>query len=175
MGAVDFWSRGRRDAGRRHELRRYRKSLVGCSPCRAARARRRSELGNRGRLRHGQLSSPWRSGRRFANFQRQRGPAGPPESVFGENTPRITYLICVFRHLQRVPHASPSPRLSRLPRSLILEGNAACASRACPMGDRARSATEQRWITRTRYQGTQNRNLLDKKRVGVFTSPSVTR
>ena len=42
-----------------------------------ARARRRSELGNRGRLRHGQLSSPWRSGRRFANFQRQRGPAGP--------------------------------------------------------------------------------------------------
>ncbi len=24
------------DAGRRHELRRYRKSLVGCSPCRAA-------------------------------------------------------------------------------------------------------------------------------------------
>ena len=36
-----------------------------------------SELGNRGRLRHGQLSSPWRSGRRFANFQRQRGPAGP--------------------------------------------------------------------------------------------------
>jgi hypothetical protein len=28
-------------------------------------------------LRHGQLSSPWRSGRRFANFQRQRGPAGP--------------------------------------------------------------------------------------------------
>eukprot|EP00964_Phaeocystis_antarctica_P016158 scaffold8935_cov69-Phaeocystis_antarctica.AAC.7 len=47
-----------------------------------ATARRRSELGNRGRLRHGQLSSPWRSGRRFANFQRQRGPAGPPISVF---------------------------------------------------------------------------------------------
>ena len=36
MGAVDFWTRGGRDAGRRHELRRYRKSLVGCSPCRAA-------------------------------------------------------------------------------------------------------------------------------------------
>ena len=52
-----------------------------------ARARRRSELGNRGRLRHGQLSSPWRSGRRFANFQRQRGPAGPSISVFGANTP----------------------------------------------------------------------------------------
>ena len=36
MGAVDFGTRGGRDAGRRHELRRYRKSLVGCSPCRAA-------------------------------------------------------------------------------------------------------------------------------------------
>jgi hypothetical protein len=47
-----------------------------------ATARRRSELANRGRLRHGQLSSPWRSGRRFASFQRQRGPAGPRESVF---------------------------------------------------------------------------------------------
>ena len=35
------------------------------------------ELANRGRLRHGQLSSPWRSGRRFANFQRQRATAGP--------------------------------------------------------------------------------------------------
>ena len=44
-----------------------------------ARARRRGELGNRGRLRHGQLSSPWRSGRRFAYFQRQPGPADPPE------------------------------------------------------------------------------------------------
>ena len=43
----------------------------------SARARRRRELGNRRPLRHGQLSSPWRSGRRFANFQRQRGPAGP--------------------------------------------------------------------------------------------------
>jgi hypothetical protein len=31
-----FGTRGGRDAGRRHELRRYRKSLVGCSPCRAA-------------------------------------------------------------------------------------------------------------------------------------------
>jgi hypothetical protein len=36
MGAVDFGTREGRDAGRRHELRRYRKSLVGCSPCRAA-------------------------------------------------------------------------------------------------------------------------------------------
>jgi hypothetical protein len=57
-----------------------------------ARARRRSELGNRGRLRHGQLSSPWRSGRRFANFQRQRGPAGPPNYVFCADTPRIAYI-----------------------------------------------------------------------------------
>ena len=40
-------------------------------------ARRRSELGNRGRLRHGQLRSPCCSGRRFANFQHQRATAGP--------------------------------------------------------------------------------------------------
>ena len=53
-----------------------------------ARARRRSELGNRRSLRHGQLSSPWRSGRRFANFQRQRGPAGSSNSVSRANTPR---------------------------------------------------------------------------------------
>jgi hypothetical protein len=49
--------------------------------------KRSSELGNRGRLRHGQLSSPWRSGRRFANFQRQRGPADPPVSVFCADGP----------------------------------------------------------------------------------------
>eukprot|EP00964_Phaeocystis_antarctica_P013316 scaffold7289_cov24-Phaeocystis_antarctica.AAC.1 len=55
---------------------------------RPATARRRSELENRGRLRHGQLSSPWRSGRRFANFQRQRAPAGPSVSVFRANAPR---------------------------------------------------------------------------------------
>ena len=36
---------------------------------------------------HGQLSSPWRSGRRFANFQRQRGPAGPPIGGFCANAP----------------------------------------------------------------------------------------
>ena len=29
----------------------------------------------------------WRSGRRFANFQRQRGPADPRESVFYADTP----------------------------------------------------------------------------------------
>ena len=57
----------------------------------SARARRRSELGNRRRetakVRLGQLSSPWRSGRRFANFQRQRGPADPRESVFRADGP----------------------------------------------------------------------------------------
>ena len=42
-----------------------------------ARARRRRELGNRRPLYGGQLSSPPYSGRRFANFRRQRGPAGP--------------------------------------------------------------------------------------------------
>ena len=52
-----------------------------------ATARRRSVLGNRRPLRHGQLSSPWRSGRRFASFQRQRAPAGPWNSVFRANTP----------------------------------------------------------------------------------------
>ena len=33
-------------------------------------------------VRHGQLSSLWRSSRRFANFQRQRAPAGPPNCTF---------------------------------------------------------------------------------------------
>ena len=47
-----------------------------------ATARRRSVRGNRRRLRHGQLSSPCRSGRRFASFQRQRAPAGPSNSGF---------------------------------------------------------------------------------------------
>ena len=53
-----------------------------------ATARRRSELGNRRPLHNGQLSSPSCSGRRFANFQRQRAPAGPPISVFCANAPR---------------------------------------------------------------------------------------
>ena len=53
-----------------------------------ATARRRSELDNRRPLRHGQLSSPWRSGRRFASFQRQRCPAGPRNYVFCANAPR---------------------------------------------------------------------------------------
>lgn len=64
-----------------------------------ARARRRSELGNRGRLRHGQLSSPWRSGRRFANFQRQRGPAGPWNSRFWADTPRVLRRRCPTTHV----------------------------------------------------------------------------
>ena len=58
-----------------------------------ARARRRSELANRGRLRHGQLSSPWRtlavSRAIYVSFQRQRGPAGPRESMFCADGPRI--------------------------------------------------------------------------------------
>eukprot|EP00964_Phaeocystis_antarctica_P066894 scaffold40480_cov67-Phaeocystis_antarctica.AAC.1 len=54
-----------------------------------ATARRRSELENRRPLLHGQLSSPCcSSGRRFANFQRQRAPAGPPNSGFRADTPR---------------------------------------------------------------------------------------
>ena len=53
-----------------------------------ATARRRIERENRGRLHDGQLSSPSCSGRRFANFQRQRAPAGPPISVFCANAPR---------------------------------------------------------------------------------------
>eukprot|EP00964_Phaeocystis_antarctica_P014349 scaffold7905_cov62-Phaeocystis_antarctica.AAC.4 len=40
---------------------------------------------------HGQLSSPCSSGRRFANFQRQRAPAGPPNSGFRADTPRFRY------------------------------------------------------------------------------------
>jgi hypothetical protein len=42
-----------------------------------ARARRRSELTNRRRRCHGQPPSGWHLRRRFANFQGQRGPAGP--------------------------------------------------------------------------------------------------
>ena len=57
-----------------------------------ATARRRSVRGNRRRLRHGQLSSPCRSGRRFASFQRQRAPAGPPNYVFRANrTPPLVH------------------------------------------------------------------------------------
>ena len=58
-----------------------------------ARARRRSELANRRSLYGGQLSSPPYSGRRFANFQRQRGPASPPISVFCADAPfKVKYV-----------------------------------------------------------------------------------
>ena len=41
----------------------------------------------------GQLSSPPYSGRRFANFQRQRGPASPPISVFCADAPfKVKYV-----------------------------------------------------------------------------------
>ena len=68
---------------------------------------------------------------------------------------RLTPLAGGQRVLRELVGAYLVPaRVSPVSPSLILEGNAACASRACPMGDRARSArsaTEQRWITRTRY------------------------
>ena len=50
-----------------------------------ARARRRSELTNRRRRCHG--LPLWHLRRRFANFQRQRGPADPRESVFRADGP----------------------------------------------------------------------------------------
>ena len=61
-----------------------------------ATARRRSELGNRRPLYGGQLSSPPYSGRRFANIQRQRGPAGPSISVFCADGPRRDRLTCTL-------------------------------------------------------------------------------
>jgi len=54
-----------------------------------ARARRRSELGNRRRKCHGQPPSGWHFRRRFANFQRQRGPAGPRERACSARTPPV--------------------------------------------------------------------------------------
>ena len=58
----------------------------------SARARRRSELGNRRRRCHRQPPSGWHLRRRFANFQRQRAPAGPPIGVFRANAPRMSRL-----------------------------------------------------------------------------------
>ena len=85
-----------------------------CSPCwrrldnrkvgGPATARRRSKRGNRRSLLHGQLSSPCSSGRRFANFQRRRAPAGPPISVFCANAPRIEQMRTGGRGEQRCPH-----------------------------------------------------------------------
>ena len=63
---------------------RVEKRTVGGS----ARARRRSELTNRRRRCHAGSRLPaGTSARRFANFQRQRGPADPRISVFCANTP----------------------------------------------------------------------------------------
>ena len=39
----------------------------------------------------GRSARPCSSGRRFANFQRQRAPAGPPNSGFRADTPRFRY------------------------------------------------------------------------------------
>eukprot|EP00964_Phaeocystis_antarctica_P093585 scaffold60421_cov75-Phaeocystis_antarctica.AAC.1 len=49
--------------------------------------RRRSELANLRRRCHRQSPSGWHLRRRFANFQRQRAPAGPPIGVFRANAP----------------------------------------------------------------------------------------
>jgi hypothetical protein len=65
-----------------------------------ARARRRGELGNRRPLYGGQLSSPPYSGRRFANFQRQRCPAGPREKR----------VLCA--DTGHTPRIRPRPRLA---------------------------------------------------------------
>jgi hypothetical protein len=63
-----------------------------------ARARRRSELGNRRRKCHGQPPSGWHFRRRFANFQRQRGPAGPRDYGFCANAPPVVHVhICAQR------------------------------------------------------------------------------
>jgi len=55
----------------------------------SARARRRCELANRRRRCHRQPPSGWHLRRRFASFQRQRGPADPSNYVFCANTPCI--------------------------------------------------------------------------------------
>ena len=58
----------------------------------SARARRRSELTNRRRRCHRQPRSGWHLRRRFANFQRQRGPADPRIGGFRADAPR-TYVL----------------------------------------------------------------------------------
>ena len=67
---------------------------------------------NCGRPRRGQLSSPSRSGRRFANFQRQCAPAGPPNFTF---TPTPPLKIRTPRKRTSVPHPSISRRPSASP------------------------------------------------------------
>ena len=76
-----------------HVGARVEKRTVGGS----ARARRRSELANRRRRCHRQPPSRWHLRRRFANFQRQRGPAGPPIYVFRANAP-FTWLSPSLSH-----------------------------------------------------------------------------
>ena len=68
-----------------------------------ARARRRVERENRRPLHDGQLSSPSCSGRRFASFQRQRAPAGPPNSLFRADTPLIWSEPCPRGRLRSRP------------------------------------------------------------------------
>ena len=69
----------------RHVGARLEKRKVGGS----AGARRRSVLGNRRRRYGGQQPSPPYFRRRFASFHRQRAPAGPWNSGFQADTPRI--------------------------------------------------------------------------------------
>ena len=59
----------------------------------SARARRRSELANRRRRCHRQPPSGWHLRRRFANFQRQRGPADPPISGFCADAPLVSKQV----------------------------------------------------------------------------------
>ena len=91
----------------RHVGARLEKRIVGGS----ARARRRGELGNRRRLRHGQLSLPWRSGRRFSSFHRQRAPADTRKLWVPRETPRMSiYRGAKFRHIYGRPLSiTPTP------------------------------------------------------------------
>jgi len=54
---------------------------------------------------HGQLSSPWRSGRRFASFQRQRGPAALCLVLEkAGSAPRPLYSMIRARRASRITH-----------------------------------------------------------------------
>ena len=78
-----------------------------------ARDRRRRELGNRRRRCHRQPPSGWHLRRRFSNFQRQRGPAGPSNYVFCANAPRTPpWTPGAWLSPSSLPHASaPCPNL----------------------------------------------------------------
>ena len=71
----------------------------------SARARRRIELENRRRkwLGLGHVPSAGHFRQRFANFQRQRAPADPPNSVFRADTPVITTVSVECGGLRRRP------------------------------------------------------------------------